>query len=237
MTTGSGKNSVQTRTRPTKEVMKAGNENAGWQTMNIKPLEDDVKGTLEATVTYYDNTGRPLVTNTKDLPKKEIVVRGIGTPVNVTKVKTLTGYSTTPDEPPIDGDQLPTSSSIKMDAYREKIDNFTVKPVGPWQYELKLHMGAKNGTAQYATVEVSGDTDAVTLQTVTDGGQPVDYKPKDKILNPLVNDKGPKAGTVNLLINANPQPADSSQRRAKLTISFYLVGQSKPSSKNSLLLM
>lgn len=209
-----------------KDVVSPGNKGADWQQMTINPLEDDIGGTLTAAVTYVTTDGGSLETGTAaaSLPVKNITVHGIGKPVDVTRVRTLTGTPDGPCETIFEGDdtKLPNNDTVKMDAYQDAIPNFSITAKGPYLYELQLDMGAKNGAAQYAKVAVNGDPDAVRLQTQTGSNQAVDYKPGAEIANPLFGQEGATPGKVKLLILAQRLPADSTQRTATLTITFHI---------------
>lgn len=209
-----------------RDVVSAGNKGADWQQMTINPMEDDIVGTLTATVTYVDTNGDSLETGTDklSLPVKTITVHGIGKPVNVNRIRMLTGTENGPKETVFSGDeiQLPSQDTIKMDAYQDVIPNFTVTAKGPYQYELQLDMGAKNGAAQYARVDVSGDTSAIALQTQTGSKQAVDYVPGTDIANPFFGQSGATSGKVKLIIKAQRLPADSTQQSATLTITFHI---------------
>ena len=224
------------------DVVSGGNANTEWQKMFVSPREDDVIGKLTATVSYIDTNTQRIVTVSDTLPEKTIVVRGNGIPVDVLRARSLAAEGKwgegepKPDivEKTLSGSIPMRGEKINMDAFCDPIQNYTVKPAGPYQYELDLSMGAKNGAAQYARVEVSGDTNAISLQTKTSNGQPVDYKPGDDIVNPLYGQQGSASGSVRLIITAQRQTADSAQKKADLTVTFYIPdknGTPQPSSR------
>ncbi len=236
------------KTQEQKDVIRPGSEKDGWKIMNVQPLQNDIKGKLIAKVTYYDEGGKPLPSShikTETYPVKEIVVLGKGT---VTKVEQK-GSLMAPEQPggnPIEdkigvdgkggykditpGDDL-LRTPIYMDAYSTPIDGINIKPVGPYEYRVTLSMGAQNSRAKFAKVDITGDKDAVTLQTESPGGNPEDYTPGTEIKNPYVDQPNSEACKVDLIITAKPQPADTPPKNAKLTISFTRWNQSKPNER------
>lgn len=204
------------------EAVVPGGGNAEWQRAVIDPLEDDVKGTLTATVSYTKPGGNLQKTASTTLPVKNILVRGTGKPVNVTQIRQITGIETGTEPKEFGADsKLPGAKT--MDAYQGDVPGYKVKAKGPYQYELQLDMGAKNGAAKYAVVEVSGDSSAISLKTQQGSEQPLDYKPGGQIANPQFNiGDNMNPGRVNLTILAQRLPVDSSKKTATLTIKFFI---------------
>lgn len=78
-------------------------------------MEDNVTGTLTATVSYYAPGGEYQTSATKQVPVKNVVVRGYGNPVEVTQVRQILGGSEG-GETYFDDVTLPGSKV--MDAYK-----------------------------------------------------------------------------------------------------------------------
>lgn len=230
-------------------VLNTNGGNSDWRTAQVSPLEDDVVGQLRAIVYYIQPDGtRVMSANVPDadgdgVPDttigpnetaiKNIVIRGIGKPVGVTRVSQTTGAK---DGAPVkvtypnyedDGvtvkedDTLP--DAIRMDAYTGNIPEYSVSPVGPYEYEVLLNMGAKNGAAQYATVTATGNADAVNIQTQQGSGALMDYKIGDRINNERygINDNA-DANLVRLVIRANRLAKDANQQNLTLTFHYYI---------------
>ena len=203
------------------EVLQLSSGNQDMQQVMIKPKEDDVKGVLRATVYYVKPNGDFQKTETITLPEKQITIRGLGKPVEVTQES----YSQGNDEfKPFDNPTLPGAQS--MDAYDGKLTAYQVNPAGPYQYNLKLNMGAKNGAAQYATITATGDTDIISIQTQQGSEQAVDYKLGDQIQNKQfgVGDNT-VPGMVDVYISAEKFKEEGDRPGPKsvtLTFSFFI---------------
>ena len=154
-------------------------------------------------------------------------MRGTGKPVSVTGVKKITGtrQNSTGKEETINEKLTPGSTHIiNMDAYRGGIKEYNKDPEGPFQYELEMNMGMKNGAAPHVTVEMTGDTDAVTLKARDTGGFK-EYSPGAQIKNPVFGLNGnTTAGITGLQISARQLPPDTPPKSVTLTIKFAAQG-------------
>lgn len=110
-----------------------------------------------------------------------------------------------------------------MDAYKGDVDSFQINPKGPYEYELQLNMGAKNGAAQYATITATGDTSVVSIKTQQGSEQPMDYQLGDQIQNKQFNvGDNTTPGKVSVILNAQRLPQDSGKRSVTLTFHFFI---------------
>ena len=230
--TGTWKKIANPNSAEYKNVVQIGGSNQEWQTVTLNALEDDVKGQLSAKVFYQrdDGTFYESCSDTIDgqsIPTKTITVRGTGKPVSVTGVKKITGtrQNSTGKEETINEKLTPGSTHIiNMDAYRGGIKEYNKDPEGPFQYELEMNMGMKNGAAPHVTVEMTGDTDAVTLKARDTGGFK-EYSPGAQIKNPVFGLNGnTTAGITGLQISARQLPPDTPPKSVTLTIKFAAQG-------------
>ena len=207
------------------QAVQVGGGNQDMQRVVVNPMEDNVTGTLRATVSYNAPGGEYQTSVTKTLPEKKITVRGYGNPVEVIQVKEIRG-----GQPDVGGgvyyfeeDERALPGSKQMDAYKGDIDSFQTNPAGPYEYELELNMGAKNGAAQYATITATGDTSAISIKTQQGSEQAMDYVPGDQIENKQfgVGDNT-TPGKVSVIIDAQRLPKDSGKRTVTLTFHFYI---------------
>lgn len=158
-----------------------------WRQVSIFPLEYDVTGTLKATVTYRPKFGSsdvPVFTETKE---RKILIRGTGTPAEVTQYSMTIGQSNTTI---FSGNDTKLPSQRNMDVYDGSVPEFD-QPTMPHEYKILMRMGANNASSQYAIVTANeGDnTNAVTLMTssASAGGTGQIYTLGDKIENPKAN--------------------------------------------------
>ncbi len=224
-----------------KNVLIPGGGNAELQTARIAPLEDDVKGQLQATVTYTRPNGTTMETATqtvykRELPAKALTIRGIGKPVEVTQVNQTTGKRDgDPELYSFKENETKLPDVKKMDAYQGGISSYNVDPVGPYMYELEMNMGAKNGAASYATITAEGNTGAVTVQTRSGSGVFEDYTFGDQIQNKQFGVNGNTTpGKVSVRILANRQAADAGQQTVTLTAHFFIPDrQNRPQESSA----
>ncbi len=203
-----------------RQVLQTGGGNQDMQRVTVNPMEDNVTGTLTATVSYYAPGGEYQTSATKQVPVKNVVVRGYGNPVEVTQVRQILGGSEG-GETYFDDVTLPGSKV--MDAYKGDVDSFQINPKGPYEYELQLNMGAKNGAAQYATITATGDTSVVSIKTQQGSEQPMDYQLGDQIQNKQFNvGDNTTPGKVSVILNAQRLPQDSGKRSVTLTFHFFI---------------
>lgn len=214
-------------------VIQFSDSNSEMQRVTINPMEDDVTGTLRATVIYKKPDGTPLTTATAKevtkLPQKKITIKGYGTPVNVIQVqKTIIGENGEAQivefKPEEQNLPINTIFPVNMDAYQGGLDSAQVTPEFPFRYELELDMGAKNGAAEYATITANAgeDTSVVSIQT-KHNDQAMDYVLGDRIENKeLASGNNSKSDKVTVIIDAKPIPKDTGDRTITLTIRFYI---------------
>ncbi len=221
-----------------KEAVKLGGSNTNWQTTTVNPLEDDLQGKLTATVYYKKDGNSQQMTNSEEvgktvpgvsIPVKDITIKGTGKAVKVTAISQTTGVRNSPSgKKETLNDQLPpnTTKIISMDAYRGGIAEWNQDAAGPFQYELKMDMGEKNGAAKHAIVTAEGDTDAIFLQSSEGTGGYMNYTLGKEIKNPTFGLNGnTTAGKTGLLITAQQLPPDTPPKTVTLTIKFYLQGR------------
>lgn len=211
------------------DVVQPGRGNGTWQTARISPKEDDVKGKLVAYVKYRRPNGSLMdsATEKANLPAKDIVIRGLGLPAGVSQMRELQGTATTPKETVFGannvGQVLPNNSAKVMDAFEGGIPSYNVNTKGPFEYYLQFNMGAKNGAARYAIVELSGDTDVVSLQSRQGSENYTDYTAGEQITNPLFGvNNNVDAGKVDFKIKAQPITSDAGQKTVTLTVKFFI---------------
>lgn len=155
---------------------------AGLPNNDSKRMVDDVKGELTATVSYQVSGSNYLETSTnkkkvgtnwvidttKTLPVREIIIKGTGVSPSVTGTSRSTGqrYSETPKTENNLNKEFPAkvTNPLTMDAYQGGIPQYNAEAKGPFLYEISLGMGAKNSASPYATVEVTGDVTAISLE-------------------------------------------------------------------------
>lgn len=226
---------ITTATKEQLDVLKLGNANEKdnkWKVMNVKPLKYDIKGELIATVTYYDINGKPVkeASATLDKPSKMITVLGKGTvPDVIPKSQKIANKNNDGSSEEFQaGTTLP--GALAMDANDTIIDKVNIQPKDPYEYRVTLSMGAQNSRSKFATVSLTGDTDAVTLYT-EGSGNPEEYKPGAQIPNPSVTEVGSEPGKVDLIIRANRQPADTPPKRVQLTVAYTRWNQNTPNQK------
>ena len=120
-------------------------------------------------------------------------------------------------------DDVTLPGSKVMDADKGDVDSFQINPKGPYEYELQLNMGAKNGAAQYATITATGDTSVVSIKTQQGSEQPMDYQLGDQIQNKQFNvGDNTTPGKVSVILNAQRLPQDSGKRSVTLTFHFFI---------------
>ncbi len=167
-------------------------DNKEWQSAGVSQLEDNVEGELRALVTYYDSNNNPVPNSTAEdrRPKKTAIVRGTGKPVAVRALSEKTGLAVTnASDPTFREDVYDTAVNIPegttgysktMDAYQGGIIGYTPVPRGPYEWNLQLDMGAKNGTASYATVTVAEGSESNIVMEIDQQ----EYKSGAQISNP-----------------------------------------------------
>ncbi len=224
------------------DVLDPGGGNADWQTAMVRPRRLDVEGTLTAKVSYIKPEGNPMDSQTptldpKKVPVKELVVRGTGDPVGVTQVSQRRGVSADSGDG-IETINYPKGSAIPdakiMDAYGGGIPGFALEGKGPFEYILRLNMGALNGAAQYATVSLEGDTDAVALMTKPASGNFTDYTQGGQIANENFGKNGNTTpGEVDVKITAQHLPPDSNTKTVYLTVRFFIPDRNNRPQESS----
>lgn len=217
-----------------------GTEKHPSSVVEIKPLEDDISGTLTAKVYYkekdYDN--EPLASHAFD-----VTVRGRGITASVTP--TDQKYGLPEGDVSVPSDKYPTSQypafkelpeelpkQINMDVFRGGIAEFTKPGTGACDYELQLNMGKKNARSLYAIVTLeepddanlaaNANLDAVTLFTTSDKNVMEPYAPGAQIVNPKAGSDYAGEGAKPLLIRA-AQPG-----AVKLKIEYYNLVNNQP---------
>ncbi len=218
--------------------------NTEWQQMTVTAQEDDITGTLEATVYYETKEGSGVwqKSNTGAI-SKPVTIRGRGKLVGVTQVQEI-GESGTKRYPVADPDAPEDEKTTDLpgiktlDAYKGNVPGLDIHPVGPYQYDLQLNMGAKNGAAKYASVTVDGKDDvaknSVVLRTWTGSDTPRDYTPGAEIFNPQTVLSSETPGLVNLSVIAQQLPPKAGPQQVTLTFRFFVQdrnGQIVPSSE------
>ncbi len=216
------------------EAVKLGGSNTDWQTATINPLEDDLKGNLTATVYYKKDGNTQQKTNSdkidgQSIPVKDITIKGTGKPVKVTAVSQTFGVknSASGQKVPLNDLLAPNVTHVvNMDAYRGGISVWN-NAANPYQYEIKMDLGEKNGAAKHAIVTVvGGDADAVFLQSSEGTGGYMNYSPGAQIKNTTFGLNGnTTAGKAGLLITAQQLPPDAEPKTVTLNIKFYLQGR------------
>ena len=219
-------------------VIKIGNKQNGWSGVQIDPQDEDVELYLVPHITYIDgnNAKLPMDEIGKDVPKKRLLVRGRGQLPHIEQISESYGRknTTTNDFPDkvdflvLDRPKVPTEK--KMDAYRGGIDGYDPTLNGPYQYDLKLFMGESNGAADYATLELAGDTSSVILQTSQGSETPTEWK-GEQIENKSKNIPGTE-GEVNLRILAQRPPEHAGEQVVTLTIKFFIQGRNGTAEEN-----
>ena len=197
-----------------KNALRLSDGNSNWQIASIYPQEDDIAGTLTATVSYTLLGGSSQKTHTTELPYKNILIRGIGKPVNVEQISQKIGKT---DETFKDK-TLPKTKT--MDAYQGDIPEYKISPKGAYEYQLRLNMGAKNGSAKYAIIEAEGNTDSISITTQQGAEAYSDYRPGTQIPNIQMDSK--TEGLVNMKIRANQLPMDVGKQSVTLTFKFFI---------------
>ena len=113
-----------------RQVLQTGGGNQDMQRVTVNPMEDNVTGTLTATVSYYAPGGEYQTSATKQVPVKNVVVRGYGNPVEVTQVRQILGGS---EGGPTYFDDVTLPGSKVMDADKADVDSFQINPKGPYE--------------------------------------------------------------------------------------------------------
>ncbi len=222
------------------DAVEIGSNNLDWQPAAIHPIEEDVRGTLTATVSYYVSGGgtQTSVTGTAAKPGtqlaiKNVIIRGTGKPVGVTQTSEIGPNEDGVVEEILFGeDERKLPDGKQMDAYQGNVPEFKMTPVGPYRYELELNMGAKNGAASYAIAELTGYTDGLVLKTQQGSETEMDYKPGEKIENKQVDNSA--ANKIKLILEAKRLPQDMGAQRATLTVKFFIPDRNgKPQESSS----
>lgn len=201
-----------------------GTESHPTSTVEIKPLEDDVEGTLTATVRYK---GTDLATYDFDL-----TVRGRGVTASVTPVDQKYGMPEGAVSVPFDPQPDSLPKQINMDVFRGGITEYTKPSNGACDYELQLNMGQKNARSLYAiatleepedaTLAANANLNAVTLFTTSDKNVMEPYTPGGQIVNPKAGGDYGGEGTKPLLITA-AEPGT-----VQLKIEYYTLVNNQP---------
>ncbi len=219
-------------------AMLVGGGNTDWKEVTVQAKEDDITGKLTAKVYYETKEGsgvwQPSNTGTIERP---VTIRGYGKPVGATQVSEIGKDGekifpvTDPDAPEDEKTTDLPKTPKTMDAYKGDIPEMDIEPAGPYQYNLQLNMGAKNGWAKYVSITVSGKDDvaknAVELQTrdVGSSDQPKKYTPGAELENPQKDSTSEAAGLIDLSIIAQQLPTGAGVQEVTLTINFFLVGR------------
>ncbi len=208
-------------------------QNTEWQAASVTQLEDNVNGVLTAKVTYYDQNNNALESssNADKQPKKPGVVRGTGKPVALTAVQGIKGKVVTDSGTGPTEETIPINKAIKegavgytlqMDAYQGGIPGYMVEPKGPYQLDIQLNMGAKNGTAEYATVSVVGGSEESIYMEMDQ--QP--YKSGEKITNPQATAGDKSIATLkNMSIVAQQLPSKQDSQ-VVLEVKYFIPDRS-----------
>lgn len=187
----------------------------------LRPLVEDVSGTLTATVTCREDK-----TAEQTYTFKDIVVRGKGIPASVAatsqNVGEEGGAALTTFNPPKD---LPTQ--LKMDVFQGGIAGYKKPATGPCIYTLELRMGQKNARSAYAVATLTGDTGAVALYTESNQNVMQPYTPGTQIENPNASPTYTEEGTKPLEIRAVQEGT------VTLTIDYYVNINGKPTIDSS----
>lgn len=212
-----------------------GTETHPTSMVEIKPLVEDISGTLTAKVYYKEKNygNEPL-----DSHAFNVTVRGKGITASVTPVDQKYGLPegdvSVPSEKypnfPALATELP--KQIDMDVFRGGIEEFTKPGTGACDYELQLNMGQKNARSLYAVVTLeepedenlaaNANLEAVTLQTTSDKNVMEPYTPGAQIANPKAGNDYNGEGTKPLLIRA-AQPG-----AVNLKIEYYNLVNNQP---------
>lgn len=185
-------------------------------TVSLRPLVDDISGTLTATVTCRADKSA-----TASYTFENVTVRGTGIPASVVatgqKVGEEKGATSESFNPVKD---MPTQ--LKMDVFQGGIEGYVKKATGPCVYTLELKMGKKNARSAYAIARLSGDTDAVTLYTESDKNVLQQYTPGAQIENPYAGTAYTEEGSKTLQIEAEKAGT------VTLTVDYYVYINGKP---------
>ena len=219
------------------DVLDPGGGNADWQTATVRPERLDVKGVLKPEVKYIKLNGDAQDSKSAAPPVKNLIIRGTGDPVGVTQVSQRRGVSADSGDG-IETINYPKGSAIPdakiMDAYGGGIPGFALEGKGPFEYILRLNMGALNGAAQYATVSLEGDTDAVALMTKPASGNFTDYTQGGQIANENFGKNGNTTpGEVDVKITAQHLPPDSNTKTVYLTVRFFIPDRNNRPQESS----
>lgn len=182
----------------------------------INQQEDDVKGSMVATVTYqgkYNDVGRPATSTAR----VDVVIKGKGKPPFVhIRDKTIG------TDPPVAigvqdsgnpiGDNLANMPN-RMDVYDGRVIGFQGPngPKYPWRTTGVINMGEKNAAAEYIIIN-SSSPEAVELYIDT---SLVPYKFGDKITNPAPRGQG----SADMIVRAKTGGLNTT-----LTFEFYGKG-------------
>ena len=182
----------------------------------LRPLVDDISGTLIATVTCREDK-----TATAQYEFQGITVRGRGLPASVVatgqKVGEESGAASTTFNP---AKALP--AQLNMDVFQGGILGYKKPATGPCVYTLSLKMGQKNARSEYAVATLTGDTGAVALYTESNQNVLQQYTPGSQIENPNANPTYTEEGEKTLEIRAVQEGT------ATLTIDYYVFINGKP---------
>lgn len=184
-------------------------------TVSLRPLVDDISGTLTATVTCREDK------NAKATHVfTGITVRGTGIPASVAatgqKLGEEKGATSTTFNP---AKALPTQ--LKMDVFQGGIAGYKKPATGPCVYTLELRMGQKNARSEYAVARLTGDSGVVSLYSQSDKNVMQQYTPGTQIENPNASASYTEEGTRTLEIHAEKAGT------ATLTIEYYVKINSK----------
>ncbi|MEG1630632.1 MAG: cadherin-like beta sandwich domain-containing protein [Hydrogenoanaerobacterium sp.] len=170
-----------------------------------KPPIDDVKGKLEATVTY--DSGKAGVVPGKSVVSVPVTIKGIGKPAFVQLKQKWTGSVEAPITiPPADANDI-NNMPTRMDVYDAHIAGFTAVS-GPYQMTAAVHMGEKNAACEYLKIT----TDDPSALSIYVGGDNSEYVFGSEIKNQ--DQRG--EGIAELRIRAK-----TGNTNTKLTFTFY----------------
>lgn len=222
------------------DAIKIGNVQSGWSGVQIAPQDGDVEGYLIPHITYIDGNNSKLpmdeTSSSASIPKKRLLIRGRGTLPHIAQTYETYGRKGNDPDGPYKG--LDTQRLLgdppgekRMDAFRGGIDNYNPQLNGPFRYDLQLFMGEDNGAADYATVEMAGDTDYLVLQTAQGSETFTEYTSGAQIENASKDIPGTE-GEVSLRLLAQRLPEHSDEKIVTLTIKFFIRGRNGQPQEN-----